>query len=172
MTENERGASFVHLDPEDAKALAAEARSWLSTLTPCCGRECGQCPPRDTVADAVSAGVTAGLLFAMKRISHRIRAELVCCTEEDIERQYQQLKALGCGDERTLEGFHAICYWGEMGARLAEDGHSLMWSPYSCGGHHPGPCPGTRRCYRENHLICGECFVCTVCEDHTVCEPL
>lgn len=172
MTENERGASFVRLDPEDAKALAAEARSWLDARSPCCGYDCQQCPPQDRVADAVNAGITAGLLFAMKRISYQIRAELVCCTDEDIERQYRQLKALGCGDERTLEGFHAICYWGEMGARLAEDGHSLMRSPYGCGGRHSGPCPGTRRCDREQHLICDKCHTCTVCEDHGICEPL
>lgn len=148
MTSSEigRGEPFVALSAEDVQEVMSEARSWLQTSAPCCGRECGQCPPRDLVADAIQAGVTAGILFAMKRISYRIRAELVCCTDEGIERMYQQLLNLrGAQDERDLPGFHGICYWGEMGARLAEDGHSLLDSPYECSGKHPGHCWHTPR---------------------------
>lgn len=172
MAPSERGTKFVSLSVDERQELAAEARSWLQATSSCCGYDCQQCPPRDKVADAISAGITAGIFFAMKRISYRIRAELVCCPDEEIDRQRQQLEELGCGDESRIPGFHHICYWGEGAARLAEDGHSLMTHPYACTGMHEGHCWGTGRCERLRHPLCDKCYTCTVCEGHNVCDPL
>jgi hypothetical protein len=75
------------------------------------------------VALAENGGIEAGLNAVLPiaeevlraEIAYRIRAEFVCC---DI---YQQTHKLPMGP-RVGEGSHAICYWGEAAARIAEVG--------------------------------------------------
>lgn len=103
---------------------------------PCCGGAGDCCPDYDPRRAAVEAGYVAGVREARRRIADRIRAELVCCPPETIDRF---VGGLG-GEPRTGPDFHDICFWGEMGARLAEDPHSMMDHPYECMSPHPGEC--------------------------------
>lgn len=112
--------------------------------------------------DALAEGYLAGVKHSRKMVPARIRAELVCCSDEDIERMHDELVAAGFGPPPA--GFHHICYWAEMAARLAEDFHSMMDSPYECDGIHPGPCWGGERCRRKKHETCERCAACMVCE--------
>jgi hypothetical protein len=65
--------------------------------------------------DGIREGLAAVLAIAERdlraRIAYRIRAELVCC--DIYERDHDTDRA-----GRT----HAICFWGEAGARIAERG--------------------------------------------------
>lgn len=49
------------------------------------------------------------------QIAYRIRAELVCC---DLFERTRNTPAW----EEASEGPHAICYWSEAAARIAEEG--------------------------------------------------
>lgn len=144
----------------------AQARSEIHE--PCCAGATGCCGPVDPIDAALRAGYARGVRHAREMIAYRVRAELVCCSGEEVEAMAEQLKVAGFGEPPV--GFHAICYWGEMSARLVEDHHSMLRSPYECSGVHPGECWSTRRCFKQEHVIC-DCFVCTVCEPHEVCEP-
>lgn len=119
--------------------------------------------PLSSVDKALFAGYLQGVRHAQRMIADRIRAELVCCTAEDIERMAAAMGAR----KRDLDevGFHHICYWGEMGARLAEDSHSMLPSPYECDGRHPGECWSSRRCHRDGHSFCNVCMSCEECDE-------
>lgn len=108
-------------------------------VPPCCAGDCDHgCVPYDARRAAIEAGYVQGVRHAAAMIAHRIRAELVCCPAELIDRWSDALTR--DDDERHIVGFHDICYWSEMSARLAEDPHSLLVSPYECMGGHPGEC--------------------------------
>jgi hypothetical protein len=73
------------------------------------------------------AGLAAGRTAAAAEIAYKIRAELVCCDVYDRvapirdEIQAQQPgwgEAIGELDD-AIDG-HAICYWGEVAARITE----------------------------------------------------
>lgn len=116
--------------------MLKEASDYLDLFKPCCGYECGQCS-NDPVRDALAAGITFGMRHMAERIALRIRAELVCCSPEDVVKMRQELETGIRG------GFHNICYWGEMAARLAQDPHSQLDSPYRCSRCEEGDeCPG------------------------------
>ena len=151
-------ADFTVVTPQ----MRQEARDRI--IRPCCTDPC--CVSReDQVTDALNAGIEYGMQYAMKMISYRIRAELVCCNDDDIAKQRRMLE----GKLPKDHGFHAVCYWGEMGARLAEDSHSMLEEPYECEGRHPGECWSYRRCERSKHPICQNCFACRVCELQECC---
>lgn len=132
-------------------------------------------PETDSITEPKErVAFNAGLLYAMTMIASRIRSELVCCTAEEIAAMAEQLKGGG-----KAAHWHDICYWGEMGARLAEDPHSLLLSPYECPGAHPGTCWSIRRCRKRGHEICETCFDCTVegcsdefCAQDGTCTPI
>lgn len=142
----------------DQAVQQLEASS-LCTDPDCCGMDRGH--------EAAKWGVEAGIRFAMSAIAYRIRAELVCCPPDEIDAAQAAMKA---GADPVH--FHAICYWSEMSARLAEDMHSLLDSPYECRGHHEGECWGGARCRRLKHTICAECNACTICEEHVICTKM
>lgn len=56
---------------------------------------------------------TTEQIAAGRQIAYRIRTELVCCNI------YQRVQDSEVPLER-LGGSHAICYWGEAAARIAE----------------------------------------------------
>lgn len=143
-------------------AMVVEARNEM--FKPCCGYECPDCE-NDEVRDAVEAGIFYGLRYAQRMIAYRIRAELVCCPRQQIAKDKLMLQ----GKLPRDHSFHDICYWGEMGARLAEDPHSLLEEPYACSGHHPGECWGTKRCKRNKHTLCDKCQACRECELDECC---
>lgn len=66
---------------------------------------------REFVLDAVNDVRVRRMI--LDEAADRIRAELVCCWV------YERHAEAGTWDEKTHG--HGICYWGEAGARLAED---------------------------------------------------
>lgn len=94
----------------------------------------------DVEGEAIRSGFTAGVHWAMDMIAERIRAELVCCPSEHIDAMRELMHEHDGRPMSSFYEFHPICYWGEMSARLAEDPHSLLMSPYECRGQHPGEC--------------------------------
>jgi hypothetical protein len=66
-------------------------------------------PVRHAVDAVWPAAFAAGGRAAAEAIAHNIRAELVCCDIYDRD----------AGTERAGQT-HAICFWGEAGARIAE----------------------------------------------------
>lgn len=109
----------------------------------CCVDEtCDSCVPVDPVREALVAGYVRGVRHTRQMVARTIRDELVCCTSEEIDAAAEVLKTAGSGPEPP--GFHHICYWAEMAARLVEDFHSMLVSPHDCPGRHPGDCPGRR----------------------------
>lgn len=94
----------------------------------------------DLETEAIRAGFMSGVRFAMEMIAERIRAELVCCPSEHIDAMQELMADRNGKPMSSLHEFHAICYWSEMSARLAEDPHSLLASPYNCKVDHPGEC--------------------------------
>lgn len=134
-----------------------EARDMI--IHPCCTDPCCV-KPEDQITDALDAGIEYGIRYAMKMIAYRIRAELVCCTGDQID---------AMAGKSDADGFHHICYWGEMGARLAEDPHSMLESPYECDGRHPGECWSSKRCEERKHPICEKCCACLLCEFQECC---
>lgn len=124
-------------------AQIAEARLMMEVLgESCCGRDECACAKIDPITEALVAGYTRGVRHARQATAYQIRAELVCCSDEDIDAAHERLKAAGFGPEPP--GFHHICYWAEMAARLVEDFHSMQANPYQCPGKHPGECWGPR----------------------------
>lgn len=61
----------------------------------------------------MSEAYDKGVADTAKAIAYRIRAELVCCHIYD---EIANTKAA----EHVDETGHAICFWGEAGARIAE----------------------------------------------------
>lgn len=126
----------------------AEDIRWFLRLTP--GQKAywywyamatiNHCEQQNPELEAVQAGFFAGAMFAAEMIGDRIRAELVCCPSEHIDAMQQLMRERDGKPMSALHEFHPICYWGEMAARLADDGHSLMKDPYNCDGKHPGDC--------------------------------
>jgi len=55
---------------------------------------------------------------AEARAAERIRNELVCC---NIFERVNDLREMTLAEARTSTAWHAICYWGEASARLAEN---------------------------------------------------
>lgn len=78
---------------------------------------------RWSMALAAATVAVETLAAQQAAIAHQIRAELVCCrqydethdglTQEQMEEAVDRLWA--------SPGYHAICFWGEAAARLAED---------------------------------------------------
>ena len=63
-----------------------------------------------------------GARQAERDAARRIRGELVCCDSYDVHRPNALTDAADPHyDPETQPGYHAVCYWGEAAARLAED---------------------------------------------------
>ncbi len=73
----------------------------------------------DWERQAVDAAVEAARREAGKAIADRIIAELVCC------HVYEEHAEAGSYNE-SVHG-HAICYWGEAGARIAQAYAEAPW---------------------------------------------
>jgi hypothetical protein len=73
---------------------------------------------RAAYADGVGDGRPEGRRTAAAKIAEEIRRELVCC------HIYDAIEAEAKGDEVAIRKIertgHGICFWGEAGARIAE----------------------------------------------------
>lgn len=121
------------------------------------------------LTDGELSGRGAGATYAGNAIAHDIRRELVCC---DI---YERKADTEDRDEAEAvgEGPHAICFWGEAAARIAE---RLVgpWEPanqpepvkvlsYCYGPTSTDPYPGAMWCIDcggqvslfDGHAVCG-----------------
>lgn len=128
--------------PQEQLALA-RAEMHAELRGGCCVDDtCTSCVPADPIREALVAGYVRGVRHTRQATAYRIRAELVCCSDEDIDAAHEQLEAAGF--DEPPPGFHHICYWAEMSARTVEDFHSMLPNPYECPGRHPGDCPGRR----------------------------
>ena len=67
------------------------------------------------MSESLPRDVTGGNI--QDKVAYRIRAELVCC---DLYDRVNVRKELTLEEAEESEDWHALCYWGEASAQIAE----------------------------------------------------